>query len=375
MAFINSRREILLGDNYFKSHVMPESFDWRKNHKVLSPYYAQYGFSVSMMYNDFYSYYSGIESDRYASMDLIFFYILPSLIRNNMIPAYRDKNLFLDILHGVPQPKTVIGNRNGIFFGGDGKHISKSEAIIRCLEYPSECIIKPSINTSEGRGVDLLDKRSAEVIFSSFERYGEDFIVQERTSCHPLMSLLNPTSVNTIRMFTYRDFDKNVHFLEEVSHLRIGVPGAVKDNIGNGGGAVKVLSDGRVEDTIFKYKRWEKGSLKETFGLTNFKVPSFEKAVQLICDAHERLPYFDVIGWDVAILDDGSPCLIEFNIPASIEIPTMIGGPFLGKYLDEIMDRVRHVRKIQVGYDVNLFKSGFEHITQFSGQECLLGRE
>lgn len=372
--FINTKQEILFGDRYFKNHVMPDGFDWRKNKKISSPYYAKFGLSVSMMYNDFYSYYNGINSDRYASMDVIFFYILPLLIRNDMIPAYRDKNLFCDILRGIPQPETVVGNRNGIYYGQDGTSVSLRGAVEICRKIGGPCIIKPSICTSEGRMVELLDTSSDDSVGLQFQMYGTDFIVQKQTTCHQDMVQFNPTSVNTLRMFTYRDFDKRIHFMDEVTHFRIGKRGAVKDNIGNGGGAVKVRGDGFAEDSICRYKMMEKGSLLKQFGLSRFHVPSFDRAVQLICSAHERLPYFDVIGWDVAILEDGAPCLIEFNVPASIEIPTMIGGPFLDRWLDEILDRVVHVKKMTVTYDVNILKPGFEHITQLSGPEYCLGR-
>ena len=52
-SFINTSKELFYGDRYFREHVAPENFDYRAHKKELSPYFAQYGFKVSMMYNDF----------------------------------------------------------------------------------------------------------------------------------------------------------------------------------------------------------------------------------------------------------------------------------------------------------------------------------
>ena len=54
-------------------------------------------------------------------------------------------------------------------------------------------------------------------------------------------------------------------------------------------------------------------------------------------------PYFDFVGWDMTVLPDGEPLLIEFNLVPSVEGPQMMGGPMFGEYLDEVIERASHV--------------------------------
>ena len=63
---------------------------------------------------------------------------------------------------------------------------------------------------------------------------------------------------------------------------------------------------------------------------------------------HKRLPYFDYVGWDVTVMPDGEPLLIEFNLVPSVEGPQMMAGPMFGELLDEVIDRARQVESIRM---------------------------
>ena len=153
-SFINTSKELFYGDRYFREHVAPENFDYRAHKKELSPYFAQYGFKVSMMYNDYYQKLNGIISDRYISMDLYYMYILPCLNRRDMQTAYTDKNIYSILFPEILQPETVVKNVNGIFYSGGGGIISDEEALKICKD-SGECIIKPTVSTANGDGVSL----------------------------------------------------------------------------------------------------------------------------------------------------------------------------------------------------------------------------
>ena len=50
------------------------------------------------------------------------------------------------------------------------------------------------------------------------------------------------------------------------------------------------------------------------------------------------LPYFDLIGWDFAVDEDGEPVFIEFNVmPEQNQISC---GPSFGKLTDEVLAAV-----------------------------------
>jgi len=365
--FINLKSEIYFGDQYFKNHVMPPDFDYRAHKKELSPYFAKYGFKVSMMYSDFFSRFSGIQSDRYPSMDLVYMYMMPCLCRHDFMWAYVDKNLFSVYFRDVNQPETVIKCWNGIYYDDEGRQIDRSTAEMLALREKKCCIIKPTVQTSNGNGVARFENQSLESIQETFRRYGSNFIVQRQLVQHSELARLNASSFNTYRILTYRDFDKRVHFLKDISHLRIGGKGSARDNLSSGGVACHIRSDGMLVDECTRYKSMQVFSMKQEYGVENFCVPYFSDAVDLAVSLHARLPYFDFIGWDIGICADGRPVFIEYNVVPGVEGPQMIGGPLFGEYEDEVMDRVRRVQHQEVSFSRRSWPNGFDHFLQTAG--------
>lgn len=359
--FINTVPEINWGFMYFKEHVMPPEFDYRAKRKEISPYFAKYGFKVSMMYGDFFSRFNGIESDHYPSMDLVYFYMMPCLCRHDFMWAYCDKNLFSEFFHDVPQPETVIKCWNGIFYDDCRHQIDRKTAAQLCLREEGNCIIKPTVETCNGNGVTFLQKGSPDAIQAQFDHYGVNFTVQRQLIQHPLLAKLNPSSFNTYRILTYRDVSKKVHFLKDISHIRIGGRGSARDNLSSGGVACHIRPDGTLVDACTRYLKMETFSMKAEYGVENFRVPNFKDAVDFALQLHERLPYFDMIGWDIGIQPDGKPVFIEYNVIPGVEGPQTIAGPLFGEFEDEVMDRVKSVQREKVMYSRRYWSNGFDH--------------
>jgi hypothetical protein len=77
--------------------------------------------------------------------------------------------------------------------------------------------------------------------------------------------------------------------------------------------------------------------------------------VDTLLKLHRRLPYFDYIGWDITVLPDGEPLLIEYNLAPAIEIPQMLCGPMFGEFLDEVIERASHVECTRVQTNKKVF--------------------
>ncbi len=355
--YINTNKEFYWGDWYFKDHVMPPDFDYKASKKELSPYYAERGFKVSMMFADYFSRLSGVESDRYLSMDVYYFFVVPALNRYDFINAYIDKNIYSDLFPMVRQPLTVVKNMHGHFYR-EGQEISRDEAIEAVRSYSGEMMIKPTVETCNGDGVDQITDTSADSLNALFSRYDINFIVQEKARQHPELQRVNPTSLNSMRLYTYRTLEGKCEFLYPYSMLRFGGKGAVKDNTSKGGGTCLIDRDGHVDDRVFRFKHMEISSLKRETGVENLVVPCYHKVIDTLLAMHSKLPYFDYVGWDVTVDPDGEPLFIEFNLVPAIEGPQLMAGPMFAEHLDEVVERAHQGQCSKVQTNKKVYPKG-----------------
>lgn len=139
------------------------------------------------------------------------------------------------------------------------------------------------------------------------------FLFQQRIDQHPLMSQLNPSSVNTMRLISFCS-DGQAAVLHGV--LRIGVPPSHVDNWAAGGLIASIdLERGELRgDGFFKPGAGGRTPVHPDSGIRfdGFRLPQFEVAMALVKRLHEYLPHIYSIGWDVAISADG-PVIVEGN--------------------------------------------------------------
>ena len=354
--YINTNKEYFWGDWYFKSHVMADDFNYKAHKKELSAYFESRGFKVSMMFDDYFSHLNGIHSDRYLSMDVYYFFVIPALNRPDFKDAYLDKNIYSELFPQVKQPRAVIKNMHGVYYR-DGEQITMEKAVDAVVNVSGELMIKPTVETCNGEGVEQIFNNEPEAIRGLFRHYDYNFVVQEKVRQHPDLSQVNPTSLNSMRLYTYRHLDGSYEYLYPYAHLRFGGKGAIKDNVSQGGGTCLIDRDGLVDDRVFRFKHMEVTSLKEETGIENLVIPQYQRVIDTLIAMHKRLPYFDYVGWDVTVLPDGEPLLIEFNLAPSVEGPQMMAGPMFGDCLDEVVQRASQAScsKVQ-GYKKNFPK-------------------
>lgn len=259
--------------------------------------------------------------------------------RLNVYPfhlAYNDKNMTDITLPNTHQPKIYLKNMCGYFYV-NGKAVTKEEAMDLCKDL-GDVIIKPSLT---GRGVGVrkvhivdgtVDNRK-QTLGELFNEYNADFLIQDVIHQHAEMSALNPSSINTIRVVTYRS---GMEIKAVYTVIRIGRKGMNIDNESAGGISAIIRSDG----TIGKYAYGAPGDDMIEFTdagvrLEGYKVPSFDKAIELVKFSHMQLPYFNLIGWDIAIEEDGSPIMIELNL--NPDLSQSANGPAFGEYTEEIL--------------------------------------
>lgn len=170
------------------------------------------------------------------------------------------------------------------------------------------------------------------------------------------MGKLNPTSLNTCRLYTYRRVGTSEYMLLGAA-VRFGGKGAYRDNACTGGGFCKINDDGSVEDAIHNYRRFGWGSLKAEKGLEGLRIPNYDKVLETALRLHKSIPYMDLIGWDIAVDEEGEPVLIELNQYPDCEFLQIFNGPMFGEYTDELLERIskHHIEAVTV------YKRSFEN--------------
>lgn len=251
--------------------------------------------------------------------------------------AYVDKGFYDTLFPDVNRPKTFIKNVNGFYYD-DKKSITKEEALSRCSNL-KDAIIKPTALSSWGVGVQLFHTDNGFIpemnmsVEDLFARYKKSFIIQSKLEQHPDLARLNPTSVNSIRVMSYRR-DNEVIILYAV--IRIGRKGKVVDNESAGGIKADIdLLTGRIKGPAFgsatepNMPQTDSGAVVD-----NYLIPSFPQILDFVKDLHLRLPYFRLVGWDISVDTEGNPVMIEWN--RSAELSQVAHGPAFGDYTEEI---------------------------------------
>ena len=333
----------------FLTNEMCKDFDWKKYVNTKNPYFQKWGFDVSQLDAEYYSRVSGIKADHYVTRSMAVHYIYPYLDRYDFVPAYMDKNMQKRLLGlpdnklGVLMPEEVVYNANRVFFDGEGKELTREEAIDALMACGKDTILKPSVETFGGRGVikvsGQINRQDYEALF---DQYHYDFTIQKLVEQHPVMAQFNPTSVNTVRVVTYRDFQGKRKVL--YSCMRFGGEGSVMDNVCSGGGytGVNVETGKLLDRKRYSYFVMDVPMLPDS--VPN-EIPCWEKIKSAALTLHGRLPQLGIVGWDFTLTPDETPVLIEFNPRPGVGLQQAVGPMFTREELDEIMKHVSKVKK------------------------------
>lgn len=139
-------------------------------------------------------------------------------------------------------------------------------------------------------------------------RYLAEEFVQ---SCKELAAF-HPSSLNTLRVITFRNRDRFEVF---GGGLRVGNNGLCVDNAHGGGifceidpESGKIITDG-----LDGYSNSYVTHPMTGVPFKGMQIPRWKEVVELCKEASKELPCLRVVGWDVAILEDGTLELIEGN--------------------------------------------------------------
>ena len=205
------------------------------------------------------------------------------------------------------------------------KENDNTDALMKFLDSHGECIAKP-IHGTLGRG---LVKISKDDDLSELKDLlcQDDYLLEECVVNDEEIKRLNPSSLNTFRIFTHVT-NEGMIVLDEII-LRVGKAGNVVDNWGAGGIIYYVDIDSGIVtkagvDKHMNTYLYHPGSDIQMIG---YKVNGFEDLKQYVLSLAKVVPDARVVGWDVAKTPYGFD-FIELNCPGGHDILQAFNAPF-----------------------------------------------
>lgn len=303
--------------------------------EVVVPYWKRFGYKPAKYWYQIFSDREKKVDPRYIPDDLYYGELIP-YFSNSQFRRFGEDKCYHDIwIPDIKRPETICKNIAGVFYNSNMAPISYKHAVELALCFKDEFLIKPSIDSGEGRLIQFFTPGtvSKAKIIEAFKNMGANFILQAAVKQHPTLSKLNPSSLNTIRVVTFF-FEGKVHVLSCI--IRIGAPNSKVDNVGAGGYACPVKMDGHLSETaVNRQAEWvEKTSTGVKFA--DIQVPEFERVIETVKAAHLRMAHFKLIGWDMTVDTNNEPVFIEYNTcPGANQITC---GPTFGDLTEKVLE-------------------------------------
>lgn len=284
--------------------------------------------------------YPGLDASDYFRYE---FYCLPHLKRKTFITEGKVGKLnahFNPLNETTKSAYSLLDNKAKF-----NKHFSEwihrewidsansiDELVSFCLQ--KKVVFYKPLESAAGSGVEKIifkDEKSAKSFVLNHKNLNyilEEIVVQNKT-----MSLLNQTSINTIRI---NSIEYNGQIIITSAAIRFGKESSNVDNYSVGNYVASIdINTGKINSHAVNQKceQIEKVSSTNTT-LLGFQIPKWSEIKELVVKAHKKISNLRYIGWDIAINDKNEPLLIEGNTYAGAELqqhPSLEGKKYLYK--------------------------------------------
>lgn len=247
-----------------------------------------------------------------------------ALCNKNAVDILHNKLLFQHYYEkaGIRVPRLLAYNFNETLYFEVGKrNHSQKIADTKSMREAMDTLLANStdgsifiklISTSGGVGARKISGEFTAVsdqYIAELSQYvlSNSFVFQDEVAQHSVLSKINSSSLNTVRIDTFKQADKDPEILS--AYLRVGMAGSCVDNVKGGGLFVGInLEDGTLKEEAHRYLV-RGGAVYRSHpdsGVT-FKgmlVPCFKEAKQLAYEAASLLPQA-MVGWDIAVSSQG----------------------------------------------------------------------
>ncbi len=287
-------------------------------HKCLPFYYFRYGLYLKN---------ADKEAMKKYIPDSAFYYLYLARFNQDW-GLLDDKNVFHNILATSPlrQPEIVVRRQSGIWKDTNYRVLADVSQAYTALSHTEKTYFcKPADLSSGGNGVFILEARNGRLHVDEQELSEENFahtfegdwLIQERVLNSDDIRKFNAHALNCTRILTVQD--SNGHSYALYASQKIATGKGLTDNGQNGLVYAAIdLETGRLGTYAYN----EKNEKFDTHPGTNLRYDSLvlkdmHEAVEMCVQAAYYFPKCKIIGWDVALTNNG-PVLIEGNSSPAI---------------------------------------------------------
>ena len=309
--------------------------------KEISNFYKKYfDIKINPHFHQFYKAATGQFDIRYIPDDLYYSYIDPYYNNWENGVNMDNKVLYRIYFPDVKQPELVCYRHNGIWFDGNGEPLHDAD-IADMISLSGLCFIKKATASMGGHGISVIDSGTdSESIKNELNKFDDDIIIQKGLQQSKVLSKLNSSSVNTIRIMTFLRKDGSIKICS--TSLRMGVAGSRVDNASSGGITIGVSIEGNLNDKAFA-PSGQSYSIHPSsrVSFSDIKIPNFEKVIDLVSKLALRFPQFRLISWDIALDESNTSVLIETNLfVGELEFHQLNNGPIFGEETETILSEI-----------------------------------
>lgn len=345
------RRMLYRKVNNIYKHVI-EGKKLIENKQILSKHkevWRSFDLHVNCKWLVIYSFITEIYDANYIPEDIYYTEVEPRLNNKAFSKAYTDKNFYHNYLDHDILPEVILRAINGVYYTADYSNKIKIHDLKTLSKnyINSKFVIKPAVDTGGGAEVRVFtlfhdkvtifpEMPGVTTFIDLIKCYKRDFVIQKYIEQHPFFEKFNPSSLNTIRIMTYRSLeDEKIVILHRI--LRMGTKGSIVDNQASGGIACGIKPTGVLSDYgVDKYgnKHFESNGVK--FSSVG-EIPFLDKINEIAIHIAPKFIYSRLLGMDFGIDKNGKVFLIEVNDSNNeINFYQMNNGPLFGDYTDEI---------------------------------------
>ena len=316
--------------------------------KEIDDFWAPYGIKFKdYSYHQMFYGLTGKKDPRFIPDNIMYRVIYPYYNDTKRMSVFSDKNLFSRLMPMVSFPKE-FGCRSARHYYDENHNCLGDELSEKIVDTymaslqkagATELVIKKAVDSNQGTGVKKIEVKSkADLYQALLETPWADFALQEVVKQHPFFAQFNESSVNIIRINTWRHQDQVSVFNPCV---RFGIKDAFTDVSFVDGveiaQCVGIDEKGCVTDEAFRVD-----GTRLTIDIKDRQIPHWGEILETVKKNHFYIDREDYIAWDMIVDDQENIRCIEFNVfrPGSV-MYQMADGPVAADETEDFLAFLR----------------------------------